>query len=80
MNLKQLRTASGITQAQLAEQMRVSKRTIERWERGDCEMSHADIVAASRPLGVTVADVATAAIETYRTKPRGKRGRPISQP
>lgn len=36
-NLKNLRIANGMTQAQLAEKLSVNQRTISAWEKGVCE-------------------------------------------
>ena len=33
-NIKEARTTASLTQAQMAEKMRIPKRTIEDWERG----------------------------------------------
>ncbi len=38
-NLKNLRIALGLSQAQLAEKLNVNQRTVSAWEKGICEPS-----------------------------------------
>lgn len=46
-NLKSLRTANGLTQAQLAEKLSVNQRTVSAWEKGVCEPSFAVLTMIS---------------------------------
>ncbi len=46
-NLKSLRTANGLTQAQLAEKLSVNQRTVSAWEKGVCEPNFAVLAMIS---------------------------------
>lgn len=52
--LKQLRTAEGKTQEQLAEQLGVNHRTVSRWETGRTMPDFALLIELGRLYGVTV--------------------------
>ncbi len=42
-----MRTANGLTQAQLAEKLSVNQRTVSAWEKGVCEPSFAMLAMIS---------------------------------
>lgn len=53
-NLKQLRQAGGMSQAQLAEQMHVTRQTISSWERGNSYPDIGSLTQLAEVLGVEV--------------------------
>lgn len=55
--LKEYRKRSGLTQAELAEQMNVHENTIRRWEAGNFEPRSNDLQKLCRILGVTEAEL-----------------------
>lgn len=56
-NMKRYRKAQDIRQEELAETIGVSQATVQRWENGKREPSHADLEALAKALGVHVADL-----------------------
>jgi transcriptional regulator with XRE-family HTH domain len=58
-NLKKLRTERGLTQAQLAEQLFVSRSTVAKWENG-LGLPNPDSMAALEDLfGISAQQIAT---------------------
>lgn len=55
--LRDIRTAKGITQAALAEKIGVAQTTVSAWELGIAEPSIARLRRIARALGVTTADL-----------------------
>lgn len=53
-NLKKLRTERQLTQAQLADAIGVSPRTLMRWEAGDGEPTATDLLALARFFGISI--------------------------
>lgn len=45
MELREKRTAMGLTQKQLAEHLDVSENTVARWERGEMEIAQPSMLA-----------------------------------
>lgn len=58
-NLKKLRTEKGLTQAQLAEKLFVSRSTVVKWENGLGLPSPESMAALEELFEVTAADMAT---------------------
>ena len=58
-NLKQLRTEKGLTQAQLAEKLFVSRSTIAKWENGLGLPNPESMVALQELFGITAQEIAT---------------------
>ncbi len=56
-NLKDLRVARGIGQAELAKVFNISLKTISHWETGYSEPSIAQLIALARFFDVTVDDL-----------------------
>lgn len=56
-NLKQLRQAGGMSQAQLAEQMHVTRQTISSWERGNSYPDIGMLTHLAEALGVEVQEL-----------------------
>ena len=46
-NLRNMRIAFGLSQAQLAEKLNVNQRTVSAWEKGVCEPSFATLTQIS---------------------------------
>lgn len=53
-NLRQLRNAKNMTQAQLAKMLGVDQRTISAWEKGVCEPSLALLIQISEIMDETL--------------------------
>ena len=58
-NLKQLRTEKGLTQAQLAEKLFVSRSTVAKWENGLGLPNPESMAALEELFGVTAQEIAT---------------------
>ena len=56
-NLKRLRQAGGLSQAQLAEQMNVTRQTISSWERGNSYPDIGSLTRLAEVLGVGVEEL-----------------------
>lgn len=71
-NLKQLRTKQGLTQAQLAEKLFVSRSTVAKWENG-LGFPHPDMMAQLEQLfGIGAQDLATKEPEIVITEKNRK--------
>ena len=51
MNIRELRTAANLTQADLAARIGVASITVSRWERGETEPSQSHVAAAAEACG-----------------------------
>ncbi len=58
-NLKNLRTAKGITQKELASILGVDQRTVSAWENGVCEPSFAMLAEICRFFNETFDEILT---------------------
>ncbi|VTS48541.1 XRE family transcriptional regulator [Streptococcus dysgalactiae subsp. equisimilis] len=54
LKLKDYRDKNGLTQAQLAEQLEVSDKTISKWENGETYPSKRNMLAISEQLGFSI--------------------------
>ena len=63
-NLKQLRTEKGLTQAQLAEKLFVSRSTVAKWENGLGLPNPESMAALEEIFGITAQEIATKEPET----------------
>ena len=63
-NLKQLRAEKGLTQAQLAETLFVSRSTVAKWENGLGLPNPESMAALEEILGITAQEIATKEPET----------------
>lgn len=63
-NLKQLRTQNGLTQAQLAEKLFVSRSTVAKWENGLGLPNPESMAALETLFGIAKQDIATQEPET----------------
>ena len=72
-NLIRLRTAAGMTQAELGEQLNYSDKSISKWERGEAIPDAAVLKRMSEIFGVTVIKVTTTTV-------RGKKKRTGAMP
>lgn len=71
--LKEIRTAKGLTQAELAEKTGLSQAAIGLWEVGKRSPTFSSVKALAAALGVSVEDLAE---DSTSTLPPPKRGRP----
>lgn len=71
-NLKQLRTEKGLTQAQLAEKLFVSRSTVAKWENGLGLPNPESMAALEEFFGITVQEIATKEPETIIVKKNRK--------
>ena len=55
--LRQIRTAAGLTQAEAADRVGVSSKTVERWEAGKHEPPASELAAYVKALEGSVAEV-----------------------
>lgn len=51
-NIKELRKQSGMTQAQLAEKLEMSRQALSNWEKGSCEPDYLGILGLCKALNV----------------------------
>ncbi|MFU2205768.1 helix-turn-helix domain-containing protein [Streptococcus pluranimalium] len=70
INLKRYRQDQGLTQAELAEQLDVSDKTISKWENGDTYPSKRNMMRISDQLGVSIESLL---IESSQKESRGLR-------
>ncbi len=70
MNLKQLRKAQKLTQADLAYQMGISVDGVKRWERGGRGIASRHFIRLARLFEVSVEDILTASAETKQLNAR----------
>nr|WP_261987942.1 helix-turn-helix transcriptional regulator [Streptococcus dysgalactiae] len=68
LKLKDYRDKNGLTQAQLAEQLEVSDKTISKWENGETYPSKRNMLAISEKLGFSIE---TLLIESQEKNSRG---------
>ncbi|MGT2833006.1 helix-turn-helix domain-containing protein [Streptococcus halotolerans] len=54
IKLKEYRQVHGLTQAELAEQLDVSDKTISKWENGETYPSKRNMIRISNQLGVSI--------------------------
>ena len=57
-NIKQLREAAGMTQAELAAKMRLTTPSITKWERGRANPTYDNLIQLAEILGVSLDEVA----------------------
>lgn len=70
ITLKKYRQDNGLTQAELAEQLDVSDKTISKWENGETYPSKRNMMRISEQLGVSVESLL---IESSQKESRGLR-------
>ena len=69
-NLKTLRTKRQLTQAQLAEAMGITSRTVMRWEIGEGEPGAKELIAMARFFRVSVDELVGDLVEGNRALPK----------
>ena len=57
-NIKQLREAAGMTQAELAAKMRLTTPSITKWERGRANPTYDNLIQLAEIFGVSLDEVA----------------------
>ena len=57
-NIKQLREAAGMTQAELAAKMRLTTPSITKWERGRANPTYDNLIQRAEIFGVSLDEVA----------------------
>ena len=62
--LVEFRKRRGLTQDELAKEVGVSRQTVSKWERGLIAPSGASLIALGRVYGISVDELATAAVIT----------------
>ncbi len=62
-NIKNFRTAAGLSQKDLAEKLFVTPQAVSRWEKGDVEPSIATLVSMSEIFGVSIDEICGKEIE-----------------
>ncbi|QER99551.1 helix-turn-helix domain-containing protein [Streptomyces venezuelae] len=55
--IRELRTAAGLSQDQLADRIHMERRSVQRYERGERDPRFTDLVLIADALGVTVAEL-----------------------
>lgn len=70
ITLKKYRQNNGLTQAELAEQLDVSDKTISKWENGETYPSKRNMMRISDQLGVSIESLL---IESLQKESRGLR-------
>ena len=61
-NIKQLREAAGMTQAELAAKMRLTTPSITKWELGRANPTYDNLIQLAEIFGVTVVKVTTTTV------------------
>ena len=56
-NLKQLRIAKNMSQAELADKLNITKKTVSHWETGYTEPSLSQLLALSKIFDVSIDDL-----------------------
>lgn len=77
--LVELRKRSGLSQAEVAESMNISRQAISRWECGAATPSSENLLRIRKLYGVSVDELVMHAVETNQQPPENKRN-PLLMP
>lgn len=56
-NIARYRTKAGLSQDQLADRIGMERRSIQRYERGECDPTYSYLVLIADAIGVTVVEI-----------------------
>ena len=57
MRIRRARKAAGMTQADLAEKLNYSDKSISKWERGDSDPSTSNLLALAKLFGISAEEL-----------------------